>query len=82
MAQPELSGRLPEWDGYAREAGEVWTLRKGSRVAACHLWTHPYGGEARCTVDGELVQSQAGRDVLALVDQALAWKERFTGERG
>jgi len=56
---------LPEWDGQAREAGEVWTLRKGTRVATCHLWTHPNGGEIRLTVDGEWNRGEAGRDGLA-----------------
>lgn len=45
------SVNIPNWDGTPREAGEVWTLRKGSRVATCHLWTHPKGGEAKLTVD-------------------------------
>jgi hypothetical protein len=31
-------------------------------------------------VDGELVQSLAGRDVLALVDQAMTWKAQFQGK--
>ena len=29
---------IPPWDGHAREVGEAWTLRKGSRVASCTLW--------------------------------------------
>jgi hypothetical protein len=44
---------IPQWDGGAREMGEVWRLRKGTRLAACHLWTHRNGGEARVTVDSE-----------------------------
>ena len=65
------------WNGETHEAGEVWTLRKGTRVARCALWTHPYGGEARVTVDGELSRSEAKRDGLALVDLALDWKQQF-----
>ena len=45
---------VPPWFGVAREVAECWTLRKGTRVAICHLWTHPKGGEARLTVDGNL----------------------------
>ena len=29
------------------------------------------------TVDGELLRSEAKRDGLALVDEALAWKQQF-----
>ena len=36
MADRSAVINLPEWDGLAREMGEVWTLRKGSRVASCH----------------------------------------------
>lgn len=45
--------------------------------AVCHLWTHPSGGEARLTVDGEWHRGEAGRDGLALVDVALGWKQQF-----
>ncbi len=75
MTEP-ASINVPEWDGRAREAGEVWRLRKGSRVAVCALWTHPKGGEARITVDGEWQRGEAGRG-LALVDLALEWKQQF-----
>ncbi|MEO7891214.1 MAG: hypothetical protein ABIW19_14545 [Vicinamibacterales bacterium] len=68
---------LPLWDGHAREMGELWTLRKGSRVATCHLWTHPSTGEVRVTVDGEWQRGEAGRDGLALVELALEWKAAF-----
>ena len=42
---------IPIWNGTPTEVGEEWTLRKGSRAASCHLWTHRKGGEARLTVD-------------------------------
>jgi hypothetical protein len=32
---------IPPYFDRPREAGEVWTLRKGGRVATCHFWTHP-----------------------------------------
>jgi hypothetical protein len=66
--------KVPEWDGHPREAAEVWTLRKGARVAVCTLWTHPKGGEARLTVDGEWRRGEAGRDGMALMDRALERK--------
>ena len=68
---------IPQWDGRPRECGTVWELRKGRRLAVCHLWTHPSGGEARLTVDGEWHRGEAGRDALALVELALGWKEQF-----
>lgn len=68
---------VPQWDGRPREAGEVWRLCKGERVAVCSLWTHPKGGEARLTVDGEWHRGEAGRDGLPLVDLALQWKAQF-----
>jgi hypothetical protein len=68
---------IPEWDGRVRQVAEVWTLRKGARVAVCALWTQPKGGEARVTVDGEWQRGEAGRDGLALTDQALDWKTQF-----
>ena len=72
-----VSLNVPPWDGRVREAGEVWQLRKGSRVAVCTLWTHPKGGEARVTVDGEWQRSEARGDGVALVDLALDWKAQF-----
>ena len=56
---------VPQWDGHPREIAEAWRLSRGSRVAACSLWTHPKGGEARLTVDGEWHRGEAGRDGLA-----------------
>ncbi len=49
---------MSEWDGTPRECGEVWTLRKGSRVASCRLVTHPKGGEAVLVVDGDWVRGE------------------------
>jgi hypothetical protein len=71
------SVNLTEWDGRPRAIEDVWRLRKGDRVAACSLWTHPSGGEARLTVDGEWHRGEAGRDGLALIDLALGWKTAF-----
>ena len=41
MAEPVL--KLGRWNGTAIDAGEIWRLRNASRVASCHLWTHPKG---------------------------------------
>ena len=68
---------VPPWNGEAREAFEVWRLRKGSRLAVCTVWTHPIGGEARVTVDGEWLRGEARVYGLELVDLALAWKQQF-----
>jgi hypothetical protein len=68
---------VPQWDGRPREVGEVWRLHKDQHVAACSLWTHPKGGEARVTVDGEWQRGEAGRDGLALMNLALEWKILF-----
>lgn len=65
---------LPAWDGTARKMGEVWTLRKGNRVASCHVWTHPKGDEVRLTVDGDWHRGEALRGGLALLDVALEWR--------
>jgi hypothetical protein len=75
-----VSVNLPEWDGCKRVVSELWTLRKGSRVAVCTLWTHPIGGEIRVTVDGEMQRTEAKRDGLALVDLALEWRKQFEGK--
>jgi len=45
--------------------GEVWTLRKGSRVAVCRLTTHPIGGDVRLEIDGEMLRTGAERVRLA-----------------
>ena len=66
---------FPPWNGDPRHVGEVWALRKAGRVATCHLWTHPPGGEVRLDVDGEWQRGEAGRN--ALVDLALEWMEQF-----
>jgi hypothetical protein len=76
-----VSIRIPQWDGHAREVGEVWKLAKGARVAVCAFWTHPSGGEARITVDSEWQRGEAGRDGLALLDLALEWRAQFV-EKG
>jgi hypothetical protein len=68
---------IPEWNGHARKCGELWTLRKGKRVASCHLFTHPLGGEVRVEVDGEMIRTQAGRDGMTLVNFGLEWKQQF-----
>jgi hypothetical protein len=41
------------------------------------LWTHPKGGEARVTVDGEWQRGDGGLDGLALSDLALEWHGQF-----
>jgi len=56
-------------------------LHKGKRAAVCTLWTHPYGGEVRVTVSGDLVRSEAKRNGMALVDLAPEWKQQFV-EKG
>lgn len=71
---------LPEWGGRPREAGTMWTLRKGTRVAACQLWTHPIGGEVRITIDGDLLRSEARRDAATLIRLALEWQRQFEGK--
>jgi hypothetical protein len=71
---------LPEWDGRAREIAELWSLRKGTRVAVCSLSTHPIGGEIRVTVDGEMQRTEAKREALALVDLGLEWKQQFNAK--
>ncbi len=68
---------IPTFDGRPREAGELWTSRKDGRLATCHLWTHPIGGEVGVTVNGELMRSEASRDGLALVERALEWRQQF-----
>jgi hypothetical protein len=68
---------VPTWNGEAKEAFEVWRLRKGQRLAVCAVWTHPIGGEARISVDGEFLRSEAKRNGLELVDLALEWKQQF-----
>lgn len=65
---PLASIKILEWDGTPRECGEVWTLRKGSRVASRHFWTHPKGGEARLTIDGEWNRGSVAVDGRTLVD--------------
>ena len=74
---PLASINVPEFYLEAREVAAVWTLRKGSRVASCHLWTHPKRREIRLTVDGEWHRGQALHDGLALVDLALEWRTQF-----
>jgi hypothetical protein len=52
-------------------------LTKGEKRARCALWTHPIGAELRVEAAGEFVRSEAGRDVLALVELATTWKSQF-----
>jgi hypothetical protein len=69
--------QIPEWDGKAKEAGEVWRLRKGKKEAVCTLWSHPMGGQARVTVGKELWRYEAQVDAETLIDLAREWKWQF-----
>lgn len=81
MSRDRLASvNVPEWDGIAREVGEVWTLHKGDRVASCHLWTHPLGGEVRLDVDSLWCRGETHQVGLALIDVALEWKRHFEGK--
>ncbi len=66
---------VPPWDGVPREVGEAWV--KDARVASCHFWTHPKGGEARLTIDGEWYRGSVAIDGRTLLDLALEWKTQF-----
>lgn len=68
---------IPPWDGTPREVVEVWTVRKGTRVATCHFGTHPKGGEARLTIDGEWQRGSVAVNGRTLLDLALDWKLQF-----
>lgn len=46
-------------------------------MALCSLWNHPIGAEVRCDVDGDMRQTQAGRDLVALLDESDKWKAAF-----
>ena len=63
--------------GHAVKMGELWKLTKGSRVVVCSLWNHPIGAEVRCDVDGDMRQTKAGRDLVALLDESDKWKTQF-----
>jgi hypothetical protein len=71
------SFNVPEYDGQPREAALVWLLTKGTKRARCTLWTHPIGAELRVEAAGEFVRSQAGGDVLALIEIGETWKAQF-----
>jgi hypothetical protein len=75
MAEPVL--KLGRWNGTAIDIGELWTLLKGKRAASCHFWTHPKGGEARLTVDGEWHRGSTAVDGLTLLDVSLEWQKQF-----
>ena len=55
-----------------------WTLKKkGKHTVSCRLVTHPLGGEMVCSVDVELRQSKAPRDLAELEAAAEEWKQAF-----
>lgn len=60
------------------DEAEVWTMKKGERVARCVVVRHPLGLELRCLVDGELVRSNVHRDPEELKIMAFSWQEAFT----
>jgi hypothetical protein len=68
---------VPPWHGQARSVAFVWRLTKGKNHATCELWTHPIGAELRVEAGGEFQRSEAGRDPLALIETAAAWKAQF-----
>lgn len=72
---------MDEWrdwqTGQPKHLGDLWTLRKVGREAACVLVGHPLGVELRVSVGGELQRSQAfkdGVDAIALADE---WRAAF-----
>ena len=68
---------IPDWNGRAQPAGEVWRLRKGKKEALCTLWSHPNGGEARVTVGPELWRTDTRGDAAGLMTLAFEWKWQF-----
>jgi hypothetical protein len=77
-AVKDFNLNAPDWRGEAVSFGHLWTMTKGRRTATCSLWNHPTRRvELRCFVDGDLVQSQADNDGLALLDLAQEWKKQF-----
>lgn len=69
---------MPEWRGTAKKIGDLWRLTKGRHVAIASLWNHPTRRIAlRCEISGELHESHADDDGLALLHLAQTWKGRF-----
>jgi hypothetical protein len=81
MTDPTRYFNPPAWTGHGVKMGELWKLTKGNRVAACTLFNHPIGAEVRCEVDGDMRQTKAGRDLVALLDESDKWKQAFA-EKG
>jgi hypothetical protein len=70
--------KIPEYWQRPKQVARLWSLHKGRRTSTCELWTHPVGGEIRVEVSGdEFVRSEAGRDGLALIDNANEWRQQF-----
>jgi hypothetical protein len=68
---------IPQWNGQAKNVGDIWRRTKGAHTETCALFTHPIGGEIRLDVDGERSRTEEGRNGMALVDLALEWKAQF-----
>ena len=60
-----------------KHLGDLWTLRKGARTAACVLVGHPIGSELRVSVDGDLRRSEAFRNGTEAVTTADDWRAQF-----
>jgi hypothetical protein len=75
------SSNLPPYNGQPERAVRVWWLKKGRKQVTCELWSHPIGGELRVEVDGELLRSEASRDIGVLVDRSVEWERSFA-EKG
>lgn len=72
---------LPEaWqDGTGRPKylGEIWILRKSTHLAVCTLHGHPFGSEARVTIDEELHRSEVFKAPAPMVDATFEWRRAF-----
>jgi hypothetical protein len=78
MTESGFTFNVPDGRGQAVQIGELWRLRKDRHLAVCSLWNHPTRRiELRCEVNGEIRQSQADPDGLALLDLAQTWKAQF-----
>ena len=66
----------PEWHGAPVELGELFAVRKGSRVARCALRSHQLGWELSLFIghQTEVVQSAVCRSQDDVLKTGEAWK--------
>jgi len=73
--------RRDDWDGRAKELGDLFVLHKGNRTARWVLTIHVLGWECTLLIGKELIQSKVCRSQDEVLTTGEEWKAAMLGKR-